>query len=422
MTDTSILEAFLAQIGPLASDDYAAHQRHTAEEAPEFHALSFFHSRETIVSQIIGYLLKPTAQHGQGQLFLKAFLDALDLKCENARSVTVQVEPPCYTLSSRRRMDILIRFTADSVDYAIAIESKSHFAGDLKNQVHDYLRHLRSAFPGATVRLFYLNYGKEPNESSIKKSEWIKARALGLCDARDFQTVIADWVKRCCNDTRIAPRLKYFLNDFAAFAGVEKERSMVDDGAVQKHVERIIKQSASDVDDASSELDGVLAIYALHEKIWQYAVRQCIERVQAIAKVQLPDWDSTVKTYFEEPSSYYCELKLWKSRWTFASDSEPNLSVVMATEDEPPRLVIVIKKHGDFHRASASFTEEGKLIIGPRKRQFWYNVVLNGVENIRNAETVRYMLTRQGAVEIAQQLERFIESHGTNMDDCFIRE
>jgi len=56
---------------PLALEDYVARQRHMAEEAPDFHALSFFHSRETIVSEIIGYLLKPTAQHGRGNCFSK---------------------------------------------------------------------------------------------------------------------------------------------------------------------------------------------------------------------------------------------------------------------------------------------------------------------------------------------------------------
>ena len=200
---------------------------------------------------------------------------------------------------------------------------------------------------------------------------------------------------------------------------------MLDDGAVQKRLERIIKESASVVDDASSELDGVLAIYGLHEKIWQYAITQCMERVRAIAKVQWPNWDSTVEVHSEE-SGPRCELRLWKKRrWTFASDGEPNLSVVMTTDDypktQPPRLVMVIKKHGDFHCTSAPFNHEGKLIIGPRKQQFWCNVVLNGVEEIVSAETIRYMLTRQGAEEIAQQLDQLIESHETKMDGCFIR-
>jgi hypothetical protein len=156
MTDIASLDSFLARIGPLASQDFAQRQRRLAEEAPEFRALSFFRSREVLVSQILTYLLNPYATHGQGPIFLRAFLEVLGVKVGILQSVVVQSEALCFTLPDRRRLDIQIRFTSDSIDHVIVIESKSHFARDQQNQVLDYLSHLRSAFPYSRHCFYFL--------------------------------------------------------------------------------------------------------------------------------------------------------------------------------------------------------------------------------------------------------------------------
>jgi len=65
------------------------------------------------------------------------------------------------------------RFVTNGAENILAIESKSHFAGDQNDQVHDYLVHLGSAYPHASVcRLYYLKNGKAPDVKSILTAEW----------------------------------------------------------------------------------------------------------------------------------------------------------------------------------------------------------------------------------------------------------
>ena len=428
MTNIASLDSFFARIGPLASQDFAQRQRRLAEEAPEFSALSFFHSREVMVSKILAYLLNPYAKHGQRLIFLRAFLEVLGVKVGILQSVVVQSEALCFTLRDRRRLDIQIRFTSDSIDHVIVIESKSHFAGDQPGQVRDYLSHLRSAYPHSRHSLYYLNNGKRPKDRSISEPEWNEASSLGLCRARSFCEVMSEWVKLC--KSKVACRLEYFLDDFLAFAGFNGGSPMPDGDTVQKELTRIIEESASAPSGGSSELDALLAVYALHEVIWRCSIRQCLDNVKAVLDEQLSEWDSKVETYFNKGESY-CELQLWKKdSWTMTSDGEANLRVLLVTdgsrtrEDQQricrtARFVVVIQKHKEFNFGKTPFNQDHKLVIGPGKDQFWQDVVLNGLEDIWSAECIRYMLTSQGVAELAQQLQNFVKAHENEMNACF---
>ena len=105
MENMGRIDSFLEHLGPLAAADRSDRLRRAAEKAPEFCALSFFTGRETLVSRILAYLLNPYAQHGQGHLFLRAFLTALELKCNEPQAVVVLTEFPINAPTGRRPID-----------------------------------------------------------------------------------------------------------------------------------------------------------------------------------------------------------------------------------------------------------------------------------------------------------------------------
>lgn len=431
MNDTGILDAFLACIGPLALEDYVARQRHMADEAPDFHALSFFHSRETIVSGIIGYLLQPTAQHGQGQLFFKAFLAALGLKCENTRSVTVQVEPPCYTLPSRRRMDVLIRFVTNGAENILAIESKSHFAGDQNDQVHDYLAHLGSAYPYASLcRLYYLKNGKAPDVKSIRAAEWESAVSDGRCKACSFHAVMSRWLDSCRKQLT-SSKIRIFLDDFGAFLGLKEENAMAIGNEVRERVFEIVKSKRSNPEDAAPDFEAMLAVYALHDDIWRKAFEGCMDKVQSLLHTQLPMWNIKPEPEFEKGQSYF-QMKLWKKAdWTVAGDGTPNLSVVLATEDSaqakvqaelyrrPTYLVVYVSRAQGFSPKGADFNGRDVMRIDNGRSQFAVPLRLGEVEDLRSESGVRYLLDSQSSMDIATDVVGFISRFEATMDACF---
>ena len=92
---------------------------------------------ETKHSQILGFLLNPRETHGQGDLFLKLFLEKLRIIEEkdkiNSNDWTVKVEKRS---NGRDQIDILIQ--SHRLGISIAIENKSNGAKDQSHQLYRY--------------------------------------------------------------------------------------------------------------------------------------------------------------------------------------------------------------------------------------------------------------------------------------------
>jgi hypothetical protein len=430
MTGINGFDSFLSRIGPLAAEDHARQRTLAAEEAPEFHALSFFHSREEIDSQMIAYLLNPTSQHGQGSLFLTALLTVLGVTFQELRAVVVEIEAPCYSLPSKRRIDILIRFATGAAESVIVIESKSRFAGDQNNQVHDYLVHLRGAFPNASRRyLYYLKDGNPPSKESIVAEEWNAAVSAGICTAANFREVMSDWLAYC-EKKQLPSKIKVFLKDFKHFIGLDEESATMIGNGVRDKVLEIIERRGAAPENGSSDFDAVLAIYGMHDQIWQRAIEECVRNVRKLLMEQLPGWESKGEFYFEGGDSYF-ELVLWNAKGWTTSDGEPNLSVVVASEDlqtteqqrqgyrGPTYLEMYVHKTPAFSPEGAEFNHKNIMVIGPGKNTYTKRLQLSGVEDVRSAEGVRYLLTSQGAMDISSEIVRFVSDHERKMDECF---
>lgn len=93
-----------------------------------FNPLSLFKIGETTHSLIIASLLDKNSNHGQGDLFLKSFLELFEIDYD--------VNDDWIVTAEKGRVDILLRtINRNSV---VIIENKSNYATDQSNQIYRY--------------------------------------------------------------------------------------------------------------------------------------------------------------------------------------------------------------------------------------------------------------------------------------------
>jgi len=98
------------------------------KESILFNGLSFFSRGETLDSILIAKFLDPKSEHGQGSLFLKSFLQLLEIEVMDDDNWIVTAE--------KGRIDVLIKTQDHSK--VIIIENKSNYAIDQQNQLYRY--------------------------------------------------------------------------------------------------------------------------------------------------------------------------------------------------------------------------------------------------------------------------------------------
>jgi hypothetical protein len=109
--------------------------RRALQPEQRFNALNYLRVNETDLSRCIAGLLDPMGEHGQGDVFLRLFLEALGFE-EWAEAADWSVQTEALT-RRRRRLDI--QLTSNRV--IIGIENKP-WAIDQDRQLQDYAEHL----------------------------------------------------------------------------------------------------------------------------------------------------------------------------------------------------------------------------------------------------------------------------------------
>jgi hypothetical protein len=176
-------------------------RRFSRQLAPRFDMFEAFRFGELELSRCLAILLDPRGSHGQGPLYLEAFLRLLDTKNAAADlldcapdNATVEVEA---VIDGQRRIDLLIR----SGRHLIGIENKP-WAIDQSEQLKAYGDWLTTRAQGSLTkgemsgdkspcwRLVYLANGS-PSEFSIAKDLREKWLAEGTLIQIDFAQVEA---------------------------------------------------------------------------------------------------------------------------------------------------------------------------------------------------------------------------------------
>ncbi len=149
--------------------------------ARRFSTFKYIHLDENRMSDVLADLLRPDSEHGQGDLFLAAFVNHLR-KDEATKSgmkkrilrdgstwshVRVYREALTTHIDAwNRRIDIEISMTVDRKRVGIAIENKPS-AEDQPAQLDHYAEHLDSKYKGRYLLLYLTPDGKPPEPKSL---------------------------------------------------------------------------------------------------------------------------------------------------------------------------------------------------------------------------------------------------------------
>ena len=196
--------------------------RHLARRFNFFYAIDFFDSipskKEDRISYVFAYLFDLNEAHGQGDLFLRKFLEDvapnwLPNNCWS--SVSVRTEVLTTRIKRNREIDIVIAFGGDQ--RAVAIENKP-WAADQDQQLSDYARHLELMYGKKCFKLIYLTPNGEPpsdDSNSIDPREREDRENKGQLGYASIQDWAGNngWLKRAENEVK-AERVRWFVSDF----------------------------------------------------------------------------------------------------------------------------------------------------------------------------------------------------------------
>ena len=213
------LRAFFAGLGPAVRIARGAQAELDRRAATRFSLFDFFNERETDLSRVFGGLLDPDGTHGQGDRFLRLFLDEVrkvlhgdvqgGFPAGNLSDSRVYLE---YRTDEDRSIDIVVRAPGGTW---IGIENKP-WAREQPNQVSDYLKYLHGK-PGPDAWVVYLSGdGTEPGTLPKNEVDQLRCPTLPYRGAERGSPSLENWVENCRIECE-ADRLRWFLTDLLEY-------------------------------------------------------------------------------------------------------------------------------------------------------------------------------------------------------------
>ncbi|MBF0528490.1 MAG: PD-(D/E)XK nuclease family protein [Deltaproteobacteria bacterium] len=236
-SDSVALEKFFTEIRARMETHEQYKKLYASTLSPDFNMISCMNPDENRLSSLIAMLLYPKGEHGQGDIFLRCFLQTIKtppfpynsrtekqiekidelLKQQNlseGRSTRILEALTTEIPNSQRRIDIFFNLNG----FGLAIENKP-WAIDQPGQLSDYIEHLNFLKKKGSLNDFFLIYlsrdGEPPAENSINHVDLITFQDIGNLIVVAYKQLI-DWCKLCvekCN----SHRLRFFLEDFICY-------------------------------------------------------------------------------------------------------------------------------------------------------------------------------------------------------------
>lgn len=195
--------------------------------APDFNLFSILWSDEVRLSNMIASLLNPLGFHGQGGVFLDAFLNFLedstpsisatqkirDIKSAwtNSKNIKSEIEQSTGMIeASQRRMDILV----SGNKYGLMIENKP-WATDQRDQLKDYHEELSKRFE-QHISIYLSGDGTPPKEHSLSEKIREEHEQNGELLIIAYRPNLVEWLQRCVTIAE-ADRVRWILKDFIVF-------------------------------------------------------------------------------------------------------------------------------------------------------------------------------------------------------------
>lgn len=256
--------------------------------AMAFNPIELLSPYENDLSRLLADLLSPYGNHGQGPLFLQAFIDRFELKGAWLETSTVRVSTEAQTFNGRR-IDIKLSFGKSDallLRGEIGIENKPT-AMDQKNQVADYIEDIKRR-NGENHFLIYLSgSGNGPTENSTAGLDFPSLRVVSYVD-------LSAWLKDCALQTQ-SIRVKFFIEEFISY--INKKFGGVQDMGEQEIIVTEVFQSAE-------SLDAAWAVFASIPDVKNRLLEKMSKEFQVLAKVRYPTWIIDVDLKSAQYSKY----------------------------------------------------------------------------------------------------------------------
>jgi hypothetical protein len=186
-------------------------QRTNKYLAEKFSPFSYLDAAEPKLSSITADLLQPDGTHGQGDVFLRAFLRALGIADRDA-PVQIRTEQPTRFIESvQRRVDIKLCWG----DFIVGIENKP-WALDQLNQLEDYVNDLDGESKGHFLCVYLSRDGLPPEESSISSERRMLLERRDQLKILSYPKIMCAWLDECIRECE-ADKVRWFLRDFREY-------------------------------------------------------------------------------------------------------------------------------------------------------------------------------------------------------------
>ena len=218
------LKGFFAGLGPAVAIAKRAQAELDRIAATRFSVFPYFSAGELDLSRIFADLLDPSGRHGQGDRFLRLFLDGLpsemrsSLSGLNLRECKVHLEFPTreHREEAPGRIDIVLKMPND---HWIGIENKP-WAEDQDQQIKRYLKDLMGRGPGGSGTawiLYFSGDGEKPTEwQDLKPEERERCLTVPYRRGNDGSPSLEHWIEQCREKCE-AEVVRWFLKDLLEY-------------------------------------------------------------------------------------------------------------------------------------------------------------------------------------------------------------
>ena len=216
--------AFFSALGVAVAIAERAQGELDRRTATRFSIFDYISVYETDLSRVFGGLLEPSGKHGQGDRFLRFFLDQVRCGLQETQreqfpnadvgECRVHLESPTATGG---RIDIVLELPGNRW---IGIENKP-WAVEQEKQVESYLADLRGKTPSsgwsAEAWLVYLSGdGSDPETLPGIDEERVRCVTMAYRGSAPDVPSVEEWVRLCLRECE-AERVRWFLTDLLEY-------------------------------------------------------------------------------------------------------------------------------------------------------------------------------------------------------------
>jgi len=385
MVSADAIRAFLA--GPMNRVQVEARRldKYTGRRFNVFESLGV-QEKELRHSCFLASLLDPRGSHGQGDRFLRPFLEMVGCKVEPATDLcATQVMREFNVVSQSQnntgRIDLVLQLPNR---FFIAIENKV-WAGEQENQVGRYQECVKDNTPaeGADFKgcVVFLSVGRRDPGTKDTKSD------VQVC-AKSYRA-LAEWLKTCCgravDHEPLPPRIEQSVRMYIETCNtLEGGGPMVDKG-----IEDVVRQN----------LETALAVQEAMDEIRPKIIWTFWEEVRNLIgsnKCLGSDWKTTLESNVEETHS-----KLWIEYKKSKREGVRYAFAIEGLTRGTPTCLGIWHPEGITDRDKALSKESARVLKGYKQNMWWI-----GYKELTLPNGGKYDAgTARGLLELARDIE-----------------